>query len=85
MDFKKLADFYARHQEEYDRLLHGVEDVISLILKEQREYQGRTEYRLEKLEQGQQELRVHIDQRFSQLEGRFDQLEFLMRQHFTNG
>ena len=81
MDFKALADFYAKHQEEYDRLLSGIEDVVALILKEQREYQGRTEYWFEQIEQ---KLGEH-DRRFDQMDKRFDQLELLIRQHFTSG
>ena len=36
--------------QEFHQVVHGTQEVVSLILKEQREYYGKMEYRLEQLE-----------------------------------
>lgn len=36
--------------QDFHRVVHGTHEVVSLILKEQREYYGKMEYRLEQLE-----------------------------------
>ena len=36
--------------QEFHKIVQGTQDVVSLVLKEQREYNGKTDYRLEALE-----------------------------------
>ena len=53
---------------EYHKIVAGTQDVVSLILKEQREYHGKTDYRLDSIKRSLEAFKDETCENFKQLQ-----------------
>ncbi|MGI9274957.1 MAG: hypothetical protein ACR2PT_08940 [Endozoicomonas sp.] len=60
---------------EFHKIVQGTQDVVALTLKEQREYFGKTDYRLNTLAHSINNLENSMSERFLQQDRRLDKIE----------
>ncbi|WP_062270397.1 hypothetical protein [Endozoicomonas arenosclerae] len=53
---------------EYHQIVTGTQDVVALMLKEQREYHGKTDYRLDCIERSLEAFKDETRENFKQLQ-----------------